>query len=128
MATIARGKRRIVFRPAAAYTTTFTSNPYTTPYHTGIVVNLYATAAASGSVVVKIQGWDTDGSGTWVDLLTAAAVTTGSPTHKELKLYPGAITASNLARDFLLPRKWRVVATEGTPGNSLTYKLFCDIF
>jgi hypothetical protein len=121
------GKRRIIMRPPAAYTTTYTSQWFTTPYHVGIVVNLYATAASSGSVVVKIQGWDTDGSGAAVDLLTAAAVTTGSPTHKQLKMYPGCITSANLALDYPLPKKWRVVATEGTPGNSLTYELFADL-
>lgn len=125
---IQRGKRRIILRPAAAYTTTFTSQPYTTPYHNGIMLMLYATAlAATPSIVMKIQGWDVDGAGTWTDLLTDAAVTTAAPTGSELKMYPGAITAANAALDRPLPNKWRVVCTHGD-ADSITYKLFAVLF
>lgn len=120
-------QRRIVFRPAAAYTTSFTSQWFTTPYHDGIILNLYATAlAASPSVVISIEGWDTNGSGAAVELLAAAAVTDANPTHKQLKLYPGAITSANAALDRPLPSKWRVKAT-AADADSLTYKFFADL-
>jgi hypothetical protein len=125
---IQRGKQRISLRPLAAYTTTFTSRSFTKPYHNGMVVTIRATAvAATPSVVVKIQGWDTDGSGTWVDLLADAAVTDASPTVSQLKLYPGAITAANAALDLPLPNRWRIVATHAD-ADSITYELFADIF
>ena len=56
------------------------------------------------------------------------AVTTASPTHSELKLYPGAITAANAALDRPLPNQWRVVATHDAEGDPITYELFVDIF
>jgi hypothetical protein len=123
-----RGKQRISILPLAARTTTQTSRSYTTPYHNGIILSLYATAlAATPSIVMKIQGWDVDGAGTWTDLLADAAVTTAAPTASDLKLYPGAITAANVALDRPLPSKWRVVVTHGD-ADSITYKVFATIF
>lgn len=123
-----RGTRRIVFRPLAAYTTAYLSRTYNTPYHNGMVLNIRATAlAATPGVTMSIEGWDTDGSGTWVSLLADAAVTTAAPTHSELKLYPGAITAANVALDRPLPARWRVRVAVAD-ADSLTYELFADIF
>lgn len=122
------GHRRISLRNSAAYTTTFTGNAYTTPYHSKMIVTIRATAlSATPSVTVKIQGWDTDGSGDWVDLLTDAAVTDANPTVSQLKLYAGAITAANAALDLPAPKKWRVIATHGD-ADSLTYELFVDLW
>ena len=123
-----RGKRRIQIFSSAARTATVTSASYTTPYHSGAVVSLYATAlSATPSIVMKIQGWDVDGAGTWTDILADAAVTTAAPTASNLKLYPGAITAANAALDLPLPKKWRVVVTAGD-ADSITYEVFADLF
>ncbi len=123
-----RGKQRISLRPSAAHATTFTSRSFTTPYHNGIVLTIRSTAlTATASVTMKIQGYDTDGSGGWVDLLADAAVIDAAPTVSQLKLYPGAITAANVALDLPLPTKWRVVATHLNAA-SMTYKLFAVIY
>jgi len=121
-------QRRIPLRASAAYTTTFTSRSYTTSYHSRMVLTLRATAVVdTPSVVAKIQGWDTDGAGGWVDLLEDAAVTTGAPTLSQLKLYPGAITSANNALDLPAPKKWRVIVTHAD-ADSITYELFMDLW
>lgn len=116
-----------MLRPQGAYTTSFTSRTFNSPFHDKAVATIRTTAITSTpSVVMKFQVFDVDGAGTWTDFLLDAAITTASVTST-LQVGFGATDAANVATSLPLPRRWRIVVTHAN-ANSISYKLFVDLY
>ena len=73
-----------------------------------IVVDVTAIAGTTPSLIVTIQGKDT-ASGKYYNILASAAITTVSTTV--LTVYPGVLTAANVAAAMPLSKTWRVLYT-----------------
>ena len=82
-----------------------------------VVVNISAISGTVPTLTVIIQGKDTV-SGLYYPLLTSAALAVGGLTV--LEVYPGALSVANLLASVSLPRTWRVSATVGGTGPSVT--------
>ena len=80
-------------------------------------IDITAIAGTSPTLTVKIQGKDA-ASGKYYDLLTSSALTATGFTL--LTLYPGAPSTANVSAPQVLPATWRVIATVGGTGPSVT--------
>ena len=108
-----------VFGSASRTTSSF-SNDITNNYGDSLVAILNVTAFSSTpSVVFTIQGKD-EGSGEYYDILTSAAVVTSGTTV--FRVFPGAVPATNLTVNDLLPGVWRVRAIHGD-ADPITYSM-----
>jgi hypothetical protein len=66
-------------------------------------------------------------SGTWIAVLTGAAITTAAPTTVTLRVGPYITAAANVAAQALLGRAWRVTMTAGD-ADSLTYSISARVY
>ena len=104
---------------SAARTTTQTSADYYNYGGRAVIVTLVTTVIGTGSVTVSIQGKDS-ASGTYVTLLTGAAVVTNT-TNKYIVSPDLTAVANSIAKDHLTPL-FRVVVTANN-ANSATYSV-----
>lgn len=103
---------------SAAYTATQNSDEIEQRGYRGVRVYIVTSnPVATPSVVFAIEAYDA-ASGTWVALLTAAAMTTA--TTKTLTIYPGLTASANVTANDVLPARWRVSATHAD-ADSITY-------
>lgn len=82
-----------------------------------VVVDITAISGTSPTLTVVIQGKDA-ASGKYYNLLSSAALNATGTTL--LTLYPGAPTTANASSPQVLPATWRVIATVGGTGPSVT--------
>jgi len=112
-------------RPMTAYlstarTATPTANVLYARGATGIKVTIIVTAiTASPSVVFSIQGYDA-ASGTWIALLSSAAVVGAGTTT--LTISPNVATSANVSLNAFIPDTLKVVATHAD-ADSITYSV-----
>lgn len=104
---------------SAARTATISSSDQTNYNAKGVHIYLNVSSAGTGSITIAIEEKDPV-SGTYVALLTGAAVTTDGITV--YKVYPGVTVAANAAVSDIIPRTWRVTVTHNN-ANSITYSV-----
>lgn len=107
---------------SAARTATATSETMGNNGGCNLIVTLVATALAnSPSITLGVQGYD-PASGSWYTIVTSAAVTTASPTTKQVFVGSALAASTNVAANVPLPDKWRVVVTHSN-SDSITYSV-----
>lgn len=108
---------------AVAATTTQTGTDQTNTLYRGCLVVVDVTAiAATGSIVLTLQGKDA-ASGKYYTLITSAAITTASTTMYQV--YP-ASTVAAINYNGPLPTTWRVVITPLT-SVAITYTVSASL-
>lgn len=116
--------RVVILYPSAARTATPTAQALYSHGAVGLSVTIISTAAtATPSVVVTIDGYN-NGSATWYNLLTSAAIVDGATTRR-LVIYPTVTAAANLAVATTIPEVVRVVMTHAD-ADSITYSVSLD--
>lgn len=112
--------REIVVLPSAARTASLNSPDIENMNGRGVKVVIDVTAdPAAASVVFTIQGKD-PASGKYYDLLSSVAIDSVGTTV--LTLYPHVDGVSNVSKNDVLPRHWRVKAV-AADSDSLTYSV-----
>lgn len=101
----------------AAAAGTYTSANQINENSRGVRVTIDVTAVGTTSVVFTVQAYD-PASGTYLDLVSSAAVTTISTTT--LTVYPGATAAANATVSLPLGRIWRVKAVVTGASSAVT--------
>ncbi len=100
-----------------------TATVYTDGQHNlrarGVIVSINVSVAGTGSITTAIERFEPS-TGTWVAMLTSAAITTAVRT--ELTIYPGFTPAANVTASAVLPRLWRVSVTHGN-ANAISYSV-----
>ena len=90
-------------------------------------VVIVATALSlTPSVVPSIEVYN-PASGTWVAVLTGAAITTAAPTTVALRVGPYIAAVANLAAQAVIGRSWRVTMTAADT-DSLTYSIGVRVY
>ena len=108
---------------SAARTTTQTSPSFYSRGAQGLIVTMVVTAkGAAPSVTLSIQVYDAP-SGTWVNLLTSAAITNTGTTR--LTVSPQVTTAANVSLNGVISDTVRLVITASN-SDSLTYSVGMD--
>lgn len=115
--------RRTIFA-SAARTATVTGSEITSPWYTGIILNIDCTARSgtNPTLDVKIQGKDPE-SGTWYDVPNAAATQITATGHTSFRLGPGLPATAGVSANTFLPYSYRVVATIGGTTPSFTFSV-----
>jgi hypothetical protein len=118
-----QGRAAVLF-PSAARTASPTVYPIYTRAAKGVIVATVVTAkTGTPSITVAIQAFD-HGSGTWVSMLTSAAINT-SPSTTVLTYAPGVATTANVSAPGTLPDTIRVLVTHAD-AQSITYSVGLD--
>lgn len=112
----------IILLSSATRSASVNSDDQVNDGYRGVVLFLSVTAeSATGTLDVKVQVKDFL-SGSYIDLAGAAFAQATSVSTAMLTIFPGVAETNNVSVSDVLPRGWRIVATQGGSG-TLTYSV-----
>lgn len=119
----AQANRNATMLASAARTATNSTSAQTNINHRGLHLAINVTSAGTGSITVKVEGYDAVPADYYTVLEGTAITTTGKTV---LKVYPGITASANAAACDVLPPTWRVTVTHNN-ANTITYSVVANL-